>query len=248
MGYLFERYAPGWDWWDSIYDDAKAIGALMGWDVRDIEFSGFWSQGDGARFLGVMDYAPGCAKAVRAYAPKETDLHEIAARWQALQRRCFYQLTVSVHPCRYGGGCYVHENTVSFTAEHKADSWRELPAGAEDEAGEIARDFMRWIYGRLETEYEYQQAWNLAQGWQEAGQDMKEAGQEARSLIRDLRALRRAGAEAPERVCRAIRSQVRAILAAREAARETRDSIADDFAYWQDGRRYDVAGFAAEHL
>lgn len=32
------------DWWDSVYDDAKTIGALFGLDIARIYFSGFWSK------------------------------------------------------------------------------------------------------------------------------------------------------------------------------------------------------------
>lgn len=45
-------YATEWEWWDCIYDNFKEDCALKGVRVDDINFSGFWSQGDGAAFAG----------------------------------------------------------------------------------------------------------------------------------------------------------------------------------------------------
>lgn len=41
------------DWWDSTYDDFIEVAKAFGIDTRAecIEFSGFWSQGDGASFV-----------------------------------------------------------------------------------------------------------------------------------------------------------------------------------------------------
>ena len=49
------------DWYESTFDDAKAIGALMGMDIDGIYFSGFCSQGDGACFEAGLSYRKGCA-------------------------------------------------------------------------------------------------------------------------------------------------------------------------------------------
>ena len=50
---------PDYEWWDCIYDDAKTIAALMGIEIKDIYFSGFSSQGDGACFTGNYAYKKG---------------------------------------------------------------------------------------------------------------------------------------------------------------------------------------------
>lgn len=51
---LLEEYRDRLDyaWWDSTYDDFKSKCKDLGIAVDDIEFSGFCSQGDGARFDG----------------------------------------------------------------------------------------------------------------------------------------------------------------------------------------------------
>lgn len=44
-----------YEWWDGTYDLAKEDGKEKGFDIDDIRFSGFWSQGDGASWTGTVD-------------------------------------------------------------------------------------------------------------------------------------------------------------------------------------------------
>lgn len=132
-------------WSEHVIDDAKTIGALMGFDITGVYWSGFWSQGDGACFEGSIGYAKGCLRTVMAHAPTDTELHAIAKAWQKLQARYFYRITGSVRH----RGRYSHEQSTEF-------SFDDIPESAEDDAADIARDYMRWIYSRLENEYEYQ--------------------------------------------------------------------------------------------
>ena len=136
------------DWYDFVVEDSKAIAALMGWQIENIGFSGFWSQGDGAHFVGDMGYAKGCYKAVITQAPKDLELARIAHEWQDLQRRHFYQLTAQVSH----RGHYQHENCTSFEV-YKDGEYTD--AAIEEQVKEIARDYMRWIYARLEDEFVY---------------------------------------------------------------------------------------------
>lgn len=43
------------EWWDCVYEHAKHDGEALGFDIDDIRFSGFWSQGDGAHWTGRID-------------------------------------------------------------------------------------------------------------------------------------------------------------------------------------------------
>mgnify|MGYP006349452599 FL=1 len=134
-----------------VIDDAKEVAALMGWEIDKVYYSGFWSQGDGACFEGIMRYNKGCAKLVKAYT-NDAELNRIAKAWQSLQRRNFYALEASVKH----RGHYSHEMCTEFDCGDTRHNygWLQNPE-AEDDIKEIARDFMRWIYKRLEAEYEY---------------------------------------------------------------------------------------------
>lgn len=135
-------------WWDGVFEDVKDIAKLMGVEIERIGFSGFASQGDGAHFVGSFKYGQGCAKAVATYAPLDKDIQGIAKGWQALQAANFYKLTGTVKH----QGHYQHENCTTFDVYRDGD-W----AGPEavDATQEVMRDFMRYIYRRLEKEYNF---------------------------------------------------------------------------------------------
>lgn len=241
MTYNFEPFD---DWFECTFDDAKSIAALMGWHIDNIYFSGFWSQGDGACFTGTLGYAKGCARAVRAYAPQDTELHRIADAWQAAQRAQFYSITGSVTH----NGHYSHEHSVSFDW---SDARREYgwtnDAFNEDAFEEPARDFMRWIYRRLEREYDYQRAWNMASRWSDCATEATEARASARAALRDYRALPNG---TPDNVRKLAKRAIRSALETWQEALTERETIADDFSYWPgDGEpRQSIEQFAADNI
>lgn len=49
------EWATDHDWYEGVYDWAKEDGAKRGFEIEDIRFSGFWSQGDGASWTGSVD-------------------------------------------------------------------------------------------------------------------------------------------------------------------------------------------------
>lgn len=232
------------DWYDCTFDDVKAIGALIGFDIDNIYFSGFWSQGDGACFAGSLSYRKGCQKAVRKYAPQDTELHAIADAWAAAQRPLFYRASGTVKH----SGHYNHEFCTSFAWEHEGREYGELSANEEETLQDVARDFMRWIYRQLEREYEYQYAWEAARQWQEARDEMIESRSNARALVAEMRQAIRDGMKAGDTICSALRAQLRRYFSDWEKARETRDDIASDFHYWRDGKSLDVEQFANEYV
>jgi hypothetical protein len=53
-----DHYIHSWlidDWYDYVIDDAKADGKDKGFEIQHVYFSGFWSQGDGASWIGDID-------------------------------------------------------------------------------------------------------------------------------------------------------------------------------------------------
>lgn len=138
---------------ECITDDAKAIAKMFGMEIDNIYYSGFYSQGDGASFKGYYDYAKHGLAAVKAHAPEDKELHSIVQRLQEEQRKRFYGIS-----CRIlQRGNYVHENTM-LVDEIFINGNRVYfyPGDIENEVIDCLRDYARWIYKRLETEYEYQ--------------------------------------------------------------------------------------------
>jgi len=141
-----------YEWWDSTFDDFKTIADLMGIGVKNIYFSGFSSQGDGACFSGDYRYKKGALSAVKDYAPLDKELHRIAKGFQDIQRRYFYQLSADISEPR---GHYVHERSVTVDVEHYERYSMDIPIVIQDAIDELLRDMMRWLYKTLEEEYDW---------------------------------------------------------------------------------------------
>lgn len=154
-----------YDWWDSVFEDAVRMAALLGIEIDQHEriegrcgpkiyFSGFCSQGDGACFRGTYRPKPDAFAAVEAECNDET-LIDLAKRLTALNvenalhhevKLCY--VTVST----YGG--YSHSNTMSATYEYDADVV-EADSAFEDDLLACLREFADWIYEQLEAAFNY---------------------------------------------------------------------------------------------
>jgi len=123
--------------WEHVYTDAEQVADLLGITIHSrsfktvgggsgsepcIWFSGFSSQGDGACFEGVYQYAKGAPAAVAAYAPKDAELLRIAKGLQDVQRRNFYRLRAT---CRQSGH-YYHSGCMSVSVEDHGYMYRDM--------------------------------------------------------------------------------------------------------------------------
>ena len=163
------------EWWECVYDDFKAVCHILGIEIDKNEpsFSGFWSQGDGASWTGRYracaldpktyervpryDLAPA---AIRGYAPQDETLHAIADELCMLAR-IYYPAYALVTRSSYTR--YVHENTMTVDDTEPYDEW-DAADEPFDEAVTLALEkelltqfqaLARWLYGQLESEYEY---------------------------------------------------------------------------------------------
>lgn len=136
------------EWWDFVYEDAITIGKLMGIEIDNIYFSGFWSQGDGAQFKGCYAYEKGSVKKVKDHAQNDEELHRIAEELYKFQRRFFYTAEARITT----QGHYSHSGCTCIDA---GDQHGDLNSADEIELSVILRDFMDWIYRRLEEEYNW---------------------------------------------------------------------------------------------
>lgn len=144
----FRAGALDHEWWDGVYEDAKRIGELTGVDIGRIYFSGFCSQGDGARFEGSYSYRKGSVKAIAEYAPIDAELGRIVRELGDVQRRRFYSLSANIRL----DGRYEHEGCTSIDV---SDRYGDLEGDDAETVRECLRDLMRWIYRTLEAEHDY---------------------------------------------------------------------------------------------
>lgn len=153
---------------DHVLDDAAIICGFLGISLatrtvhlmgggtrRDpiIYYSGFYSQGDGACFEGSYGYAPGASAKIRAHAPNDAALQQIADTSRTIQRRHFYHLEATLSH----RGRYYHERSVTIDVGDNRNIYRDIGKDA-DELADALRDLMSWIYRQLEAEYSYRLA------------------------------------------------------------------------------------------
>ena len=152
---------------DYIYDDFLSICGLLGVEVTEhsevteggqlrkrpaIYWSGFGNQGDGACFEGTYTFKAGAIEALKAYAPTDERLHEIASTLQSVQERNGFALAADItHRDRY-----VHAYSVDIDVRDVEDEDRTVDKEDEEVVTETLRDLMKWLYRQLEEDYFYQ--------------------------------------------------------------------------------------------
>lgn len=163
-----------YDWWEFIYEDAVATGALMGihidthtvktnrgreYQETAIFFSGFCSQGDGACYVGHY-YQPkhDVVKTVTEYAPQDEELKRIAEGLTVLQVTARMKYGGHVSAIITTSGNYSYSGTMNFDVSHDNDASSGYANDFEDiesDLTQLLRDFADWIYKQLETENDY---------------------------------------------------------------------------------------------
>lgn len=145
-------------WSEYIIDDAKEAAEKIGIYAKNIYWSGFGSQGDGACFEGDYAYKKGSVKEIKKYYPHDMELQRIAEDLAAIQKRWFYGITASVEH----RGHYYHEHQTVIEVStpnttnigyHSYETENER--GMAEDIQELLRDFMCWIYKQLKVEAEY---------------------------------------------------------------------------------------------
>ena len=110
---LSDINTPG-NWWEYIYDDTKTIARLIGIEIKDIFFSGFSSQGDGACFTGEYSHDSSYSlETVKGHAPKDQELHRIAAELFRVQGFYAGKITATI----VNTGRYSNENSPDILAK-----------------------------------------------------------------------------------------------------------------------------------
>lgn len=148
--YHHDAYMSDGFWYRGILDDAKEVGKILGFDIDNIFFSGFGSQGDGASWAGDYRYEKGAPAKVADYTGNNAELIRIAHGLQDIQRRHFYKLRASVSRAGY----YSHSHTMRADVEDSSDPYRDV-GNADGELLKLFRDFAGWVYNNLWTDYDH---------------------------------------------------------------------------------------------
>ena len=157
------------DWWDYLYDNFKKKMPL-GYYVGRINFSGFWSQGDGAKFNGIVTKNHNQCLALLPC--------DLAAQVRAFNAKCrllgIEEIVLEFHSKIDSSGHYEHSGCMSLDCPTFTHDWddtlgdilmqsefHELAQALYD-CNEIdeavikeARGYADDLYRDLEKEYEY---------------------------------------------------------------------------------------------
>ena len=154
------------DWSDSVIEMWHELLKSIGFSDIKIQFSGFWSQGDGASFTCKIDFqkfaeflATERQESNENYGTPEYLLNRIG--WNGINQNtrfewlsCFedyFQASI-----RRGSYRYSHENTCSFELDYSGRANIDrVYQDFVDLAEELRTDICRAIYSDLQQEYEY---------------------------------------------------------------------------------------------
>ena len=168
-------------WSKYVIHDAATVAGFLGLDINQtayktmggetkykptVYFSGFWSQGDGACVEGTWRASDVKVDELKEYAPQDKELHRIGEQLGELAVKYPDGYFLVKHR-----GHYSHSGCTSFDVELPNDQEEALEYDSpeykalqvelgEDEESliELARDYMNWIYKRLEADWEWQNA------------------------------------------------------------------------------------------
>ena len=148
------------DWFDCVWEDTVIDLLQKGIKAEEMNYSGFWSQGDGASFIGEID--------MNVFLK----MHDLDHKYPGAT----YFASIGELPARLVRprlSRYSHENTIELDMnwdgynnfddddargsvyetlyELLQEEWKDL----EQDILDISRGYMRDLYRRLEKEYDY---------------------------------------------------------------------------------------------
>ena len=170
------EHGAEYDWWDDTYEDFKRDGYELGFVIDKMNFTGFYSQGDGACWEGQIDVA--------TWLKTHTEDSIARDAWCALIAEDFCDKHFSIHT---KNNHYSHSNTMTCVGWDWVDAngeedylyltkpsifqgmhYKELhnlirstdfpytdPNDIEQAGFESAKEYADELYKRLREEYEY---------------------------------------------------------------------------------------------
>jgi len=152
------RQSVGYESFDAEYilEYAVRAAATLGLaiEAKNIHYSGFGSQGDGACFSGNYSYNKDSVKLIKKKFGK-TDKHliSIAQELLDLQKKHGYALHAYIE---HGSSRYSHSHTMNISvSQQTAKGEKDVSDSVECELRDILRSFADWIYREVEKEYEF---------------------------------------------------------------------------------------------
>jgi hypothetical protein len=159
-----------YEWWDSTYEDVITIGNLIGIEIdtknrgldRGINFSGFWSQGDGCCFSGTLhiEKMKNAVEQVLTHVGEEDKVLAIAkqaeALWQTIMLRLLEVRRTGQdmeQELQLEDSIVIQSSSRSFHTCVSNDL--ETTRNIVKDINSFLEDFASYIYNQLEAEHDY---------------------------------------------------------------------------------------------
>ena len=228
MSYIEISPHDGW-YEDIIVDFCDNICPHLGLDVsyKDVEFTGFWSQGDGASFTGNFFLRDINLTDLKASVPTEVELHQLAAELQVLAEA---HPNIEGHIDRFPS-LYSHSNTMGtgyWSSESHYNEETEAFAPYEDQLLHTFRQLADWLYSRLNETYDFYLADATAQAWSDAIEERTSLQDELEQLKADV------VTNPPQSKIQsdALTTAIAALEVEIETLTSKIDQLSDQFHYW----------------
>lgn len=237
----FERFTPDNDEFaEPVIEDFKELCAIIGIDVDNVYFSGFWSQGDGAMFTGSFYHKAGSVKAIKKFCPKDKELHRIAIELSKAQKKHFYSISGTIKH----RGHYYHENCASFDFDDTRHNYGWTNSSFdENDFEQPLKELMQWLYSSLERSYEYSKAWNYCRVHDDNTEELAQLRTECKELIKGYKQL---PAETPAIIKQNAIDSISDLLEKMEELKQDNIQIIDNFHFYKDGKSVSFQQFKKE--
>jgi hypothetical protein len=163
--------ATDYDWWEFVYSDWTEALEQVGFTDAKINFSGFWSQGDGASFTSGLDIEKLLTFFTVPIEPSQAVLDGEPGGWlprvvkecgQTINRRyewLFLALDYLSGRVTRTSHHYSHENTcdasIDFDFRRMTPELNAVIDAFQEDVEALRKDLCKAIYTALEEEYEW---------------------------------------------------------------------------------------------
>lgn len=235
-------------WYDSLIEDffCDTICPHFGLSVsyKDVGFSGFWNQGDGASFTGLFYLCDVSPTELKAALPTEVELHQLVEELAEL---------AEAHPKIQGSisrmsSLYSHSNTMTI-GDYSSDEGyynEETEAFADAEVAllSIFRQLADWLYSRLNENYDFYLADATASQWADAIEERNALQDDLEQLKSDI-----VGNPPQSQIqSNALTSSINNLEVEIESLTSTINQLADQFHYWPKDGPLTIEQFYENHL
>jgi hypothetical protein len=163
-------------WYETVFEDARTIGKLIGIKINNIYFYDVHSQSGSVAYAGAYVAKNAVLEAVKDHAPLDETLHSIASEFDRIRSDTLSLLNVNVKDDIQQSAIFytviniasqfssLNKNMVFSPWVYKEFGYDDLPYEnrqaiqdlVSEQLSKTLTDFSKWIFKNLQAEWEYE--------------------------------------------------------------------------------------------